>query len=221
MPALPQDLRYAFRTLRKAPLFSAVAILSLAFGIGANTAIFTLIHQLILRRLPVKDPQQLAMLAGRGRHYGGNNGRDKISYPMYQDIRDKNQVFAGMFCTHTSTTSASFEGRTELVTGELVSGNFFRVLGIGAAMGRVFTGSDDLYQGGHPLAVLSYGYWENRRDGPRLHRFRRSLPGRPPAGGSQLRLLEEPFRGRPRHPGQENHGERLPAHGDRCKPGGL
>lgn len=167
MPALPQDLRYAFRTLRKAPLFSAVAILSLAFGIGANTAIFTLIHQLILRRLPVKDPQQLAMLAGRGRHYGGNNGRDKLSYPMYQDIRDKNQVFAGMFCTHTSTMSASFEGRTELVTGELVSGNFFRVLGIGAAMGRVFTGSDDLYQGGHPLAVLSYGYWKNRFAGDR------------------------------------------------------
>jgi len=95
MPVLPQDLRYAFRTLRRSPLFSAVAILSLAFGIGANTAIFTLIHQLILRRLPVKDPQQIVMLAGRGRHYGGNNGRDKLSYPMYQDIRDKNQVFAG------------------------------------------------------------------------------------------------------------------------------
>ena len=167
MSALPQDLRYAFRALRKAPLFSAVAILSLAFGIGANTAIFTLIHQLILRHLPVENPQQLAMLAGRGRHYGGNNGRDKLSYPMYQDIRDKNQVFAGMFCTHTSTMSASIEGRTELVSGELVSGNFFRVLGIGAAIGRVFTGSDDLYQGGHPLAVLSYGYWKTRFGGDR------------------------------------------------------
>jgi ABC-type antimicrobial peptide transport system permease subunit len=167
MPVLPQDLRYAFRTLRKAPLFSAVAILSLAFGIGANTAIFTLIHQLILRRLPVKDPQQLVMLAGRGRHYGGNNGHNKVSYPMYQDIRDKNQVFAGMFCTHSSTMSASFEGRTELISGELVSGNYFRVLGIGAALGRVFTASDDLYQGGHPLAVLSYGYWKSRFAGDR------------------------------------------------------
>jgi predicted permease len=167
MPAFPQDLRYAFRTLRKARLFSAVAVLSLAFGIGANTAIFTLIHQLILRRLPVKDPQQLVMLAGRGRHYGGNNGRDKLSYPMYQDIRDRNRVFAGMFCTHGETMSASFDGRTELVLGELVSGNFFRVLGIGAAVGRVFTGSDDLYQGGHPLAVLSYGYWKSRFAGDR------------------------------------------------------
>ena len=167
MPVLPQDLRYAFRTLRKAPLFSAVAILSLAFGIGANTAIFTLIHQLILRRLPVKDPQQLVMLAGRGRHYGGNNGHNKLSYPMYQDIRDKNQVFAGMFCTHSSTMSASFEGRTELISGELVSGNYFRVLGIGAAIGRVFTASDDLHQGGHPLAVLSYSYWRSRFAGDR------------------------------------------------------
>ena len=165
MRALPQDLRYAFRTLRRAPLFSAVAVLSLAFGIGANTAIFTLIHQLILRRLPVKDPGQLVMLAGRGRHYGGNNGRDKLSYPMYQDFRDKNQVFTGMFCTHRDTMSASFEGRAELISGELVSGNYFRVLGIGAAMGRVFTGSDDLYQGGHPLAVLSYGYWKSRFGG--------------------------------------------------------
>ena len=167
MSALPQDLRYAFRTLRKAPLFSAVAVLSLAFGIGANTAIFTLIHQLILRRLPVKDPQELVMLAGRGRHYGGNNGHAKLSYPMYQDIRDKNEVFAGMFCAYRSTMSASFEGRTELISGELVSGNYFRVLGIGAAMGRVFTGSDDLYQGGHPLAVLSYGYWKSRFAGDR------------------------------------------------------
>src|SRR5450755_154924 len=148
MPAFPQDLRYAFRTLRKAPLFSAVAILSLAFGIGANTAIFTLIHQLILRRLAVKDPQQLVMLAGRGRHYGGNNGRDKLSYPMYRDIRDKNQVFNGMFCTYGNTLSVSFEGRTELISGEYISGNFYRVLSIGSAIGRVFTGSDDLYQGG-------------------------------------------------------------------------
>src|SRR5579871_791313 len=110
MPFVPQDLLYAFRTLRKARLFSAVAILSLAFGIGANTAIFTLIHQLILRPLPVRDPQELVMLAGKGRHYGGNNGHDKLSYPMYQDIRDHNAVFSGMFCFHRDTMSASFGG---------------------------------------------------------------------------------------------------------------
>ena len=165
--ALAQDLRYAFRTLRKSPLFSAVAVLSLALGIGANTAIFTLIHQLILQPLPVRNPEQLVMLAGRGRHYGGNNGRDKLSYPMYQDIRGKNQVFSGMFCSHGTTMSLTFEGRTELVAGEVVSGNYFPVLGIGAAIGRVFNASDDLYQGGHPLAVLSYGYWKARFGGDR------------------------------------------------------
>ena len=76
-----------------------MAVLSLALGIGANTAIFTLINQLILQPLPVKNPEQLVMLAGRGNHYGGNNGPDRLSYPMYQEIRDKNQVFSGMFCT--------------------------------------------------------------------------------------------------------------------------
>src|SRR5579862_4070104 len=81
---------------------------------------------------------------------------------MYQDFRDKNQVFSGMFCRHGETLSLNFEGRTELVSGELVSGNYFPVLGVGAALGRVFTASDDLIQGGHPLAVLSYGYWRSR-----------------------------------------------------------
>ena len=102
------------------------------------------------------------MLAGRGKHYGGNNGPDRLSYPMYQEIRDKNQVFSGMFCTYPSTVSASFQGGTELIGADFVSGNYFPVLGIGAAVGRVFTASDDLIQGGHPLAVLSYGYWRAR-----------------------------------------------------------
>ena len=159
MAAILRDLRYSVRSLRKSPVFLTVAVLSLALGIGANTAIFTLIHQLILQPLPVRDPQQLVMLAGRGKHYGGNNGPDKLSYPMYQEIRDKNEVFSGMFATYPSTVSATFEGRTELIGADFVSGNYFPVLGVGAAVGRVFTASDDLIQGGHPLAVLSYGYW--------------------------------------------------------------
>ena len=153
---------YSVRTLRRSPVFLAVAVLSLSLGIGANTAIFSLINQLILQPLPVRDPAQLVMLAGRGRHYGGNNGPDRISYPMYQEIRDKNQVFSGMFSTYPSTVSATFQGRTELIGADFVSGNFFPVLGIGAALGRVLTASDDLVQGGHPLAVLSYGYWRAR-----------------------------------------------------------
>ena len=162
MPAILQDFRYSLRSLRKSPVFLTVAVLSLALGIGANTAIFTLIDQLILQLLPVKDPEQIVMLAGRGKHYGGNNGDQRISYPMYGEIRDKNQVFSGMFCTYPNTVSATFEGRTELIGADFVSGNYFAVLGIGAAAGRVFNASDDLYQGAHPLAVLSYGYWRAR-----------------------------------------------------------
>ena len=167
MPALLQDLRYAFRTLKKSPLFVSVAILSLALGIGANTAIFTLINQLILQYLPVRHPEELVLLTGRGHHYGSNSGPNALSYPMYQDFRDKNQVFSGMFCRHGEIMSVSFEGRTELVAVEMVSGNYFPVLGVGAALGRVFTASDDLMQGGHPLAVLSYGYWRARFSGDR------------------------------------------------------
>src|ERR1035437_2945140 len=168
MAMLLQDLRYALRTLRKSPLFTMVAVLSLALGIGANTAIFTLIHQLILELLPVKQPEELVLLmTSRGEHYGSNRGSNAISYPMYQDFRDKNQVFSGMFCKYGTNFSLSFEGRTELVSGELVSGNYFPVLRVGAAVGRVFNASDDLIQGGHPLAVLSYGFWKTRFGGDR------------------------------------------------------
>src|SRR5262249_37971996 len=165
MTAILRDFRYSLRTLRKSPVFLAVAVLSLALGIGANTAIFTLVNQVLIQPLPVKHPEQLVMLAGRGKHYGGNNGPDRLSYPMYQEIRDKNQVFSGMFCNYPSTVSATYAGNTELIGADYVSGNFFPVLGIGAAVGRVFNASDDLIQGGHPLAVLSYGYWRAHFDG--------------------------------------------------------
>jgi predicted permease len=170
MTALLRDIRYSVRALRRSPLFLATAVLSLALGIGANTAIFTLINQLILQPLPVKNPEQILMLAGRGKHYGGNNGPERISYPMYREIRDQNQVFSGMFCTFPlSFTGASvtYDGRTELIGAEFVSGNYFPVLGVGAAIGRVFDASDDLIQGGHPVAVLSYGYWQSRFGGDR------------------------------------------------------
>src|SRR5450755_4151408 len=165
MGNLGQDLRYAIRTFRKSPFFVAIAVLSLALGIGANTAIFTLVDQLLLRLLPVKDPQQLVLLWGRGPHYGSNNGNFKISYPMYQDFRDHNLVFSGMFCRWETSLSISSEGKTERVDGELVSGTYFPVLGVGAALGRVFTPEDDKLPGGHPIAVISYRYWRSRFGG--------------------------------------------------------
>jgi predicted permease len=162
MGSFAQDLRFALRTFRKGPVFVAVAVVSLALGIGANTAIFTFVDQLLLRLLPVRNPEQLVTLWGRGEHYGGNNGPIKLSYPMYADFRDQNQVFDGMFCRWNVPFSLSFEGRTERVAGELVSGTYFPVLGVGAALGRVFTSDDDRIKGGHPVAVISYRFWQTR-----------------------------------------------------------
>lgn len=159
---LTQDLRFALRTLRKAPVYTAVAVLSLAFGIGANTAVFTLSDQILLRLMPVKNPQELVQLGGRGNHYGSNRGRDALSYPMYTDFRGREDVFSGVLCRHGLPMSLSFDGRTERVSGELVSGNYFQVLGVEAALGRVFTSQDELTPGGHPLAVLSHGFWKSR-----------------------------------------------------------
>ncbi len=162
MHHIGQDIRYAFRNFRNSPVFFAIAVASLALGIGANTAIFSFVDQLLLRLLPVKDPQQLVLLWGRGAHYGGNNGSQRLSYPMYLEFRDENQVFSGMFCRWDTAFSLSFEGHTERVAGELVSGTYFPVLGVRPALGRLFTAEDDVIKGGHPLAVISYRYWTTR-----------------------------------------------------------
>src|SRR3954447_2321695 len=142
MTSVVQDVLYAARSFRKTPVFSAVAVLSLALGIGANTAIFTLVDQLILRLLPIQDPERIVLLGGRGRHYGGNNGRNALAYPMYQDIRDRNEVFSGMMCRYRLSTAVIFDGRSEVFSSELVSGNYFPLLGIRATIGRVFTAKD-------------------------------------------------------------------------------
>src|ERR1051325_697398 len=108
MGSLFADLRYALRTLGRARMFTAVAIGSLALGIGANSAIFTLIDQLILRLLPVRDPQQLVMLWPQGPHMGSNRGTRMSSYPMYQDFQKKAEAFSYVFCQHDNPTSVSF-----------------------------------------------------------------------------------------------------------------
>ncbi len=162
---LVQDVTFAIRTFTRAPLFVAIAVLSIAFGIGANTAIFSLTDQVLMRALPVKRPEQLVMLSAIGRHYGSNMGYNRISYPMYQDFRDHNTVFTGMFCFREVDMSLNYGGRTERIAGELVSGNYFPVLGVRPALGRLFTSNDDKFQGAHPVAVLSYGYWLARFGG--------------------------------------------------------
>jgi predicted permease len=163
MTNLLADLRYSLRTLRRSPLFAAVAIFSLALGIGANTAIFTLIDQIVLRQLPVKDPESLVMLYQQGAHNGSNMGRRMHSYPIYQDYQTKAAPLAEVACRRLLNASISVDNQTERVDVEMVSGNFFTMLGVKAAVGRVFSSEEDdrVYQG-HPVVVLSHDYWATR-----------------------------------------------------------
>jgi predicted permease len=159
---IAQDLRYGFRSLRKSPLFTVVAVLTLALGIGANTAIFSLMDQVLLELLPVAHPEQLVLVAERGIRFGNSWGDNDISYPMYRDFRDGNQVFSGMFCRYPTSVSLGYGDRTEQVAAELVSGSYFPVLGVTAVIGRALTPDDDRVPGGHPVAMLSYSFWQNR-----------------------------------------------------------
>ena len=156
------DFRDAFRQLWRSPGFTAAAVISLALGIGANTAIFTLLDQVLLRALPVDQPEELVRLQIRGMRYGVTMGGGTMSYPGYRDIRDQNQVFSGVLCRYRVPLSVGYEGQTERVAGELVSGNYFDTLRIGTAAGRALTPEDDRQPGGHPLAMLSYDYWTER-----------------------------------------------------------
>ncbi len=162
-----QDARYISRQLRKSPVFTASAVLTLALGIGANTAIFTLVDQLILRLLPIENPQQVVELVGQGVHYGGNSGHNVLSYPMYEDIRDRNHVFSWMMCRRGEDFTIGISGQTQVISGELVSGNYFGMLGIHATLGRVFTANDDLRAGENPIVVLSHAYWITKFGGDR------------------------------------------------------
>ncbi len=162
-----RDFGYALRTLRRSRGFALVAALTLALGIGANTAIFTLLDQVLLRLLPVKNPQQLVLLTMRGKHYGNNWGGNAISYPMYRDFQDHNEVFSGMFCRFPNPVSMTFGAQSERVAAELVSGTYFDVLGVGTALGRAFTPEDDRVPDGHPLVMLSYDFWRQRFGGDR------------------------------------------------------
>ena len=157
-----RDFGYAVRTLRRSRGFAAVAALTLALGIGANTAIFTLLDQVLLRLLPVKNPQELVLLTMRGQHYGSNWGGNAISYPMYRDFQDHNEVFSGMFCRFPDAASLTFAGHAERTHVELVSGTYFDVLGVGTAVGRAITPEDDRVPNGHPVVMLSYDYWKQR-----------------------------------------------------------
>ena len=169
METLYQDLRYALRMLVKAPAFTAVAVLTLALGVGANTAIFTVVNALLLKTLPVKAPQELVAVgnpASYGSRWHGSPSTDFFSYPLYRELRDRNSVFSGVIAASSeddidADASSMGAASSERITLRLVSGNYFSVLGVGAAAGRVLTESDDAQDGANPVVVLSYGYWKS------------------------------------------------------------
>ena len=184
MTSILQDIQYAARSLRKSPLFATIAVTSVALGIGANAAVFTLLDQVVLRLMPVKDPSALVQVraADGSESYGGGMGDgSELSYPMYTDFRDHNAVFDGMFCRYTDAMHVGDGGRSERVNGEMVSGTFFQVLGVPAAIGRTLEPSDDRTVSGSAVAVLSYDYWRTR------------FGGKPDVLGRKLVINGHPF----------------------------
>lgn len=166
METLLQDVRYAWRQLLKSPGFTAIAVITLALGIGANTAIFGLLDQALLRSLPVKEPERLVLLKYQGSNRGHIRARDEdafyFSYPLYRDLRDRNAVFSGLIATTWAQAGVQWQNQPELVTAELVSGNYFDVLGVQPELGRLLVDSDDKVPNANPVAVLGFDYWQRR-----------------------------------------------------------
>ena len=167
MHIVMQDLRFALRQLRRSPAFALTAILTLALGIGANTAIFSLLDQALLRSLPVRDPQQLVVLQGTGEawegstHTHGGSAESYFSYPMYKDLRDHNHAFQGLIATSPADIEITRNAVSQLGRAELVSGNYFTVLGVQPFLGRLFTQKDDLQPEANPVAVISFVFWKD------------------------------------------------------------
>jgi predicted permease len=158
------DIRHAFRGFRRQPLFAAIAVISMALGIAANAAVFTLVDQVVLRQLPVTRPAELVEVGAPGTEsYGGGMGDGtELSYAMYRDLRDHNDVFTEMAARFATSLNVTSGGTSEQVAGELVTGTFFPMVGTGAEIGRALTPEDDTAPGRSPVAVLGYDYWRTR-----------------------------------------------------------
>jgi predicted permease len=188
MKRLFQDVRFGLRQLRKNPAFTAVAVITLALGIGANTAIFTVVNALLLKALPVRDPQQLVVVGNPTMVHSVSNGTprtDIFSYPLYKELRDRNSVFSGLSAAANNSRIQVGTGQgsplDEKVTGRMVSGNYFSVLGLEPAAGRLISDSDDTAENANPVVVLGYDYWQ------------RNFALSPSIIGSEIRLNGAPF----------------------------
>ena len=167
MQTFLQNLRFALRQLRKSPGFALTVILTLALGIGANAAVFTLFDQVLLRMLPVQHPKELVRFEWHGGFSGsassfGGDLNNYFSYPMYKDLRDQNQVFSGILAAVRINTGISWHNQAEDKDAELVSGNYFDLLGLKPAVGQLMTAQNDTAKNANPVVVLSYDYWKTR-----------------------------------------------------------
>lgn len=172
MNAFLQDARYALRQLRKSPGFTLTVILTLALGIGANAAVFTLFDEVLLRMLPVQHPRELVRFEWSGAFSGsmssfGGDSDNYFSYPMYKDLRDQNQVFQGILAADKVSVGLSWHNQADSEDAEVVSGNYFQLLGLNPFAGRLFAQQDDTAKDANPVVVLSYAYWKSRFAGDR------------------------------------------------------
>ena len=174
MERLAQDVRYAFRLLRKSPAFTATAVLSLAIGIGMNTVMFTLLDAILLRSLPVRSPEQLVLVAERA----GSRQGFSLSTPVFRTLTDSSTL-SGLAAFRPWRVRTAIRGEMQLVNGQLVSGNYFSVLGVNAAIGRTLTPQDE--KDIRAVAVLSHGLWQH------------SFGADPSAIGQTIELQGHPF----------------------------
>jgi putative ABC transport system permease protein len=164
MNSFLQDVRYTLRQLRKSPGFAITVILTLALGIGANAAVFTLFDQVLLRMLPVQHPESLVRFQWTGGFSGsmssfGGDSDNYFSYPAYKELRDHNQVFDGILAADKAQVGISWHNQAENDDAEVVSGNYFQLLGLHAVLGSLFTQQDDTQKNANPVTVLSYNFW--------------------------------------------------------------
>ena len=165
MATLLSDLRYGVRLMLRSPALSAVAVLSLALGIGANTTIFTVVNAVLLNPLPVEDASRLVSVFTTDRRAGPFGAYAPISRPNFEDMRAKSDTFEGMIAAGFAPMNLSGRGEPEQVFGQIVTGNYFDVLGTKMALGRGFRGAADEQPGADPVVVLAHGIWQRRYGG--------------------------------------------------------
>src|SRR6266581_3287477 len=157
------DLRFSARSFLRSPSFTATAVLSLALGIGATTAIYSLVDQVVLHSLPVDHPERLVLIDWNGFQMAETFGSDNLmSYPICGDLQQQKRFFDGVFCRAATTINLSTGGDPTPTAAELVAGTYFSVLGVSPALGRLLTIDDDQAPGSSPVVVLSYDFWKNQ-----------------------------------------------------------